>query len=203
MSTGNRIIEDITSFIFIGDEPRKADVIFVPGTSWPQLAERAAGLYRQGLAPLIVPSGKYSYKCERFESPRCRADVYNGNYRTEWEFLRDVLMKNGVPEEVIIREDRSLHTVENAQFTRLAVDALGLTIKTAIICCKSYHARRCLLTFGWVFPEVKFVICPTDMEGIGRGNWYRTAYGREHVLGEVSKCGSYFKEAAEMWSNLI
>ena len=37
-------IEDITKFIFIKDEPEKADIIFIPGSSNWVLAETAARL---------------------------------------------------------------------------------------------------------------------------------------------------------------
>jgi len=40
----NRIITDITDFIFIADELRKADVILIPGGSDPAPPERAAKL---------------------------------------------------------------------------------------------------------------------------------------------------------------
>ena len=32
-------------------------------------------------------------------------EKYQGPYQTEWEFMKDVLLKEGVPEEVILRED--------------------------------------------------------------------------------------------------
>ena len=35
------------------------------------------------------------------------AEQYGGNYETEWEFLRTVLQKNGVPEKAILREDQA------------------------------------------------------------------------------------------------
>jgi hypothetical protein len=39
-----RIIEDITNFIFIDDILVKADVIMIPGGSYPELPEQAAKL---------------------------------------------------------------------------------------------------------------------------------------------------------------
>ena len=32
---GRNFIREVTSFIFIEDKPEKADIIFVPGGSWP------------------------------------------------------------------------------------------------------------------------------------------------------------------------
>ena len=35
-------------FVFAEDQPEKADIIFVPGNGFPQMAERAAQLYKEG-----------------------------------------------------------------------------------------------------------------------------------------------------------
>ena len=52
--------EEVTKYIFAEDMLQKADIILIPGNAYPQNAERAAALYRQGYAPYILPSGKYS-----------------------------------------------------------------------------------------------------------------------------------------------
>ncbi len=200
MKTPERIIRDITDFIFLEDEPKPADAIFIPGSAWPEMPEHAARLYRQGLAPVIVPSGRYSYKAGRFAGPKSKQDVYSSDYETEWEFERAVLILNGVPESAILREDQSTHTVDNAFFTRKAVEDAGLTIRSAIICCKPYHARRCLMTYGWAFPGVELLICSAAAEGLTRDNWHMTEQGRARVLGEVSKCGSYFKDVVGLFT---
>lgn len=41
-------LKQIEDFMFIEDKPEKADVIFVPGNGYPQMAEKAAELYRNG-----------------------------------------------------------------------------------------------------------------------------------------------------------
>ena len=50
-------LKQIEDFIFVEDLPEKADIIFVPGNGYPQMAEKAAELYRKGLAQKILPSG--------------------------------------------------------------------------------------------------------------------------------------------------
>lgn len=196
----NRILQDITNFIFIQDVPQPADILFLPGCGYPQLSERAAELYRQGNAPLVLPSGAYSYKRGRFDGPKEGGDRYSGPYDTEWAFQRDVLVRNGVPDGAILREDRSQHTVDNARFSRQVTDALGLEVRSAILCCKAYHARRALMTYAWLYPQTTFYVVPTETQNVGRDNWHLSAEGRAYVLGEVGKCGTYFQEAAELWS---
>ncbi len=189
-----RIVEDITNFIFVNDEPRQADIIFLPGGSYPEPSERAAALWRAGYAPRLVPSGLYSAKIGRFPGPRTKKDLYSGDYRTEAEFMKDVLIKNGVPDDVIFPEPRAGErgTVDNAFFTRELTDGLGFDIRTAIICCKSFHARRCLLTYTWAYPRTQFILCPAELPGRSRSDWHATPQGVETVMSELRKCGTYF-----------
>ena len=56
----DRFFDCITDFIFVEHEPERADVIFVPGGDYPESARRAAALYSQGYAPLVLPSGRFS-----------------------------------------------------------------------------------------------------------------------------------------------
>ena len=59
-------LKQIEDFIYIEDKPEKADVIFVPGNGYPQMAEKAAQLYRCGMAPKLLPSGRYSSTAGKF-----------------------------------------------------------------------------------------------------------------------------------------
>lgn len=55
-----RLIQGITHFIFLQDEPQPCDLILIPGTSKSAITEKAAELYHQGFAPRILPSGGFS-----------------------------------------------------------------------------------------------------------------------------------------------
>ena len=52
----NRIILDISNYIFVADELQKVDAIFLPGGSNPEQPEYAAQLYHEGYAKWIIPS---------------------------------------------------------------------------------------------------------------------------------------------------
>ena len=56
----NRIITDISDYIFVSGEPQKVDANFLPGGSHTEQHEYAAELYRKGLTDWIVPSGGVS-----------------------------------------------------------------------------------------------------------------------------------------------
>lgn len=187
-------IDNYTDFIFVENEPRRADIIFVAGNTFPQSSERAAELYCGGFAPYVMPSGRFSITEKNFKGVSDKTEIYSGSYRTEFEFMRDVLIKNGVPENAILKEDEATYTYQNALFSRANCDKLGLDVKTAIICCKNSHARRCLMYYQIAFPETEFIVCPVTVGGITRENWYRSDEGIELVLGETERLGTQFKD---------
>ena len=180
-------LKQITEFIFAENTPEKADVIFIPGNGYPHMAEEAARLYREGFAPRILPSGKYSVTAGKFSGVLSRQEQYPGPYETEWEFLRDVLIRNGVPEDVILQENQATYTYENAIFSRKVTDQAGLEIKKAILCCRSCHARRALMYYSLLFPETEFFVSPSCPDGISRYNWQETEAGVEAVTGEITR----------------
>ena len=70
-------------FVFAEDQPEKADIIFVPGNGFPQMAERAAQLYKEGYAPYILPSGRYSITLGKFVGVQSHQEIYDGEYETD------------------------------------------------------------------------------------------------------------------------
>lgn len=174
-------------FIFAENPPEKADIIFVPGNGLPEMAEKAAELYGQGYAPYILPSGRYSITMGKFAGVQSKKEIYDGDYETEWEFLKTVLMKNKVPEEAIFREDQATFTYENAIYSRQVTDMLGIEVKTAILCCKTYHARRSLMYYRLLYPDARILVCPACPDGITRENWRKTEAGVEAVTGEIDR----------------
>ena len=190
----DKFLNQITEFIFVEDKPEKSDVIFIPGSGFPQLAEEAAKLYHQGMAPYILPSGRYSILNGKFAGVQEKKELYDGEYETEWEFLKEVLKKNHVSEEHILREDKATYTYENAIYSRKVTDCLGMKIKKAILCCKPYHARRSLLYYQLLYPETQFFVRPIQDSDVKRENWYLTEKGIRLVFGEVQKIGEQFED---------
>ena len=183
-----RYLQDIENFIFLEDELEPADIIFIPGNGFPQMAEEAAKLYQKGFAKWLLPSGRYSINLGHFGGVVVNQERYCGDYKTEWEFLTDVLMKNGVPKERILKEDQATYTYENAIFSRNQLKEKEIAIKKAIICCHAFHARRCQMYYEQIFPTVKLMIHPVDT-GITKQNWLDSDEGAQKVFGEVERCG--------------
>jgi uncharacterized SAM-binding protein YcdF (DUF218 family) len=200
MTTGAAgFVQAVTDFIYVEDVPQQADVIFVPGARHGEHAVRAAELYRAGYAPYVLPSGGFSKVRGQFVGiAEDWREAYPGRYESEWAFLKDVLMRSGVPEEAVLREDRATYTWENAQLSREVLRERGLTVRRAILCCRSFHARRALLYYQAAMPEVEFLVCPVQVPGTARDDWYRTQEGCDRVLGEVARLGSQVNEVFAM-----
>jgi len=192
-------IRAVTEFIYVEHAPKKAEVIFVPGAARPEHALRAAELYHAGYAPYILPSGRYSITAGKFLGVKeAFREDYAGEYETEWAFLREVLLRAGVPDSAILREDQATYTWDNALKSRAVTDGLGLQIRRAILCCKPFHARRALMYYQAAYPQTEFLVCPCRMPGYGREEWFRTEKGRSLVLGEVRRLGDQVNEVFEM-----
>ncbi|MGN1029455.1 MAG: YdcF family protein [Bacilli bacterium] len=189
-----RYLKDISNFVFIKDDLEEADIIFIPGGSYPEVAEEAAKLWKNEYSNLILPSGAYGINIGAFIGPSFKKEIYNQSYNTEWEFLKDVLIKNGVKENSILKEDKATFTYENAIFSKKVTDSLGIKINKEIICCKSYHARRCLMYYETLYQDTKFIIHPVDIDNITKNNWYKSKEGINLVLGELERYGWQFKD---------
>lgn len=189
------VIRDIGDFIFVEHQTQKSDAIMIAGGSHPELGENAAASWKKQEAPIVLISGGVSIKTGKFPGPRSKAEIYNKQYETEYDFFVDVLLKNGVPESAFYGENKSSFTKENALFAREVVSSNQLKISKAILICKSFHARRSLMFYQMAFPDVHFFVSPVPSYDITKDNWYKTDYGIQRVMGELSRCGNQFVEA--------
>ena len=193
-------IRDVADFIFLGDAPAPADVIFIPGNGHALPAELAAKLYSEGLAPWVLPSGRYAIGTSGFAGQLSGARRYEGPFDTEWAFMRRILRENGVPERAILREDEATYTYQNAIFSRRRTDAMKLTVSRGIICCMPVHARRAKMYYETLFPEAELLVCPAPGAAVTRETWLQSPEGIDAVLGELSRCGGQFSEILKEWA---
>jgi len=183
-----KFLQDITDFIFLEDEPKKADVIFIPGSNEGDLARTAAKLYHQGYAPLLIPSGKYA---------KWTGHSLVEEFETESDHFAKILMEESVPESAIIKEREATYTYQNAIYTRKLLDERGIEVKRALLCCQAYHARRSKLYYQILFPDTEILVCPTVTKEISKDNWFKSREKIDKVLSELERCGSQFHEIVE------
>lgn len=184
--------DNITEFIFVEDIPLKSDIIFVPGGGYGEIAVNAAKLYHRGIAEYIMPSGKHSILKEKFEGPISPVNYKDRIFPTECDYFSTILREEGVPECKILRERKATYTYENAIYSKQLVEERGIRVNKAVISCKAYHARRCLMYYQLLFPTVDFYISAVETEGINKTNWYLEQSKIDLVLDEVERCGSQF-----------
>ena len=190
--TNRRSLEDIGSFIFVSDPPEPADIILVPGSQERALGEHAARLWHQGYAPMICVTGKYSERVSSFAAqlndPELIPDAER--YATEASFLKAVIISNKVDESAIIMEENSRNTFENAIYSSQILKKLGC--HKIMLCCQAFHARRALMTFSYIMPEMEIFVCPVETKNTGKDNWTDSEQAYRRVMSELRKCGTYF-----------
>lgn len=195
----NRAIRDITNFIFLDDTPQKCDIILIPGTSMSAITEKAAQLYHEGFATIIMPSGRYSSSLNRFAAENIDNPRYFGNYSSDFDYCKHILTQNGVPEEAILREDQATNSMENAMYSAQTLKAAGIKVKKAILCCQAFHARRAFMSYSCHFPDTELFVVPTSTQEISKENWFCSEMGYKKVMGELAKCGNYFKDTEKLF----
>ncbi|MFA6198598.1 MAG: YdcF family protein [Patescibacteria group bacterium] len=193
----NRPFDCITDFIFIENQPAKADIILIPGGLRPQLMDKAVELYRQGFAPYILPSGGAGPKLSR------EIEAGTAHWKSEWEFLQNIALQKGVPEKMVLKEDKALNTYDNARLSWRVVQQQNIEVNKAILVCKAFHARRALLTYQAAFSsKIEYIICPIiDDRDVRRDNWFLDEKKIELVMGEMEKIGKYFVKRITQLNN--
>lgn len=138
---------------------QKADCILALGSQDTRVAERAAEIYLQGWAPLLIFSGGVG---------RITKDLWT---ETEAELFAKIALQKGVPRENMLLENRSTNTGENISFTRQLLLEKGLNPQSFILVQKPYMERRAYATFQkqWpgktvyvTSPQISFENYPTD-----------------------------------------
>jgi uncharacterized SAM-binding protein YcdF (DUF218 family) len=124
----------------------KCDLILALGSNDLRVAERAADLYVQGWAPLVLMSGNAgALTRERFQKP-------------EAELFAEIAVKKGVPVEAVLIEAASTNTGENIQFSRRLLLDKGLDPARILLVQKPYMERRSYATFMKVWPGKRLIV---------------------------------------------
>jgi uncharacterized SAM-binding protein YcdF (DUF218 family) len=137
----------------------KSDVILALGSHDLRVAERAAQLYLEGWAPLLVCSGGLG-------------NLTSGIWtESEADQFAAIAVNMGVPASAILVENKSTNTGENIIFTDRLLKEHGRNPHSFIVVQKPYMERRSYATFKkhWpdknvaiTSPQISFEDYPTD-----------------------------------------
>jgi uncharacterized SAM-binding protein YcdF (DUF218 family) len=126
--------------------PVEVDCILVLGSHDLRVADRAAELYLEGWAPILLFSGGLGYLTKGlWKDPE--AD----------QFAR-IALDHGVPAEAIFIENRSTNTGENILFTRALLEEKGLHPRSFLLVQKPYMERRSYATFMKQWPGMELIV---------------------------------------------
>ncbi len=129
-----------------------SDCILALGSHDTRVAERAAEIYLQGWAPLLIFSGGLG-----------RLTV--GNWaQSEADLFAQIAVEKGVPERNILIENQSTNTGENILFTQQLLQQKGLSPQRFIVVQKPYMERRSYATFKKHWPDKELVVTSPQME---------------------------------------
>jgi uncharacterized SAM-binding protein YcdF (DUF218 family) len=152
-------------FLCVDSGPVKADVIIVLGGGLHERPERAAELFKAGVAPRIIVTGL-----------------------GDDEIHRRQLIAAGVPAQLIEVEPNSRTTEENAEFTIRLLRAEK--IHSAILVTSWYHSRRALRCFEHYAPDLKFYSRPSYFAS-ARADWEQKKLSKRIYL-EYLKLPGYW-----------
>jgi len=176
----------VASPLKLSAPPAKADAIVVfaggvgesgkAGGGAQERLRQAIDLYKAGYAPYLVFSSGFVYSFREAES------------------MRAVAIDQGVPESVIVLEERATNTYQNVRF----VDAILRDHKwrRILLVSSPYHMRRALLVWRKQAPEIEVVPAP-----VAQSQFYDHVRGAtfEQVRGIVQEYVAIFAYWRRGW----
>jgi uncharacterized SAM-binding protein YcdF (DUF218 family) len=124
----------------------KSDCILALGSYDLRVADRAAELYLEGWAPLVIMSGGLGNVTQ---------DLWT---KPEADQFAAIAIQKGVPADVILIENKSTNTGENIVFTQQLLNQKGLDPQNFIVVQKPYMERRSYATFKKHWPDKNLLV---------------------------------------------
>ena len=143
--------ERIFAYHHLRHRPRVSDVMIVLGTNDTRVADFAAELFAQGLAPRVMVTGGIAHQ----------NDLLATNWdRAEAEVFAEILLRRGVPAEKLTLETEASNTAENISHSkRLIGDPAPASV---LYVCKPFMPRRVYATHAVEWPEVPAAVASWD-----------------------------------------
>jgi len=141
----------IWDWMRLGQDVEKAACIVGFGCINDDIAIRCAQLYKDGFAPLILFSGGLG------RNTKSRWNT------SEAERYRDIAVGLGVPENVILIENRSTNTGENITLSREILKEHGLADKRLLCVHKPFMERRVWAAMKAYWPEADFTMTSPEL----------------------------------------
>jgi len=140
------LAKQLWDYHHMNHELAKADCIMALGSHDLRVADRAAALYLEGWAPLVIMSGGLGNFTREMWTEK-EADKFAA-----------IAIQNGVPAGAILIENQSTNTGENIMFTQQLLKIKGLELQRFIVVQKPYMERRSYATFKKHWPDKELIV---------------------------------------------
>jgi uncharacterized SAM-binding protein YcdF (DUF218 family) len=171
MTSKDDAITLIWNYMHLHHKLSQADAIFVLGSFDTRVADYAAQLFLQGLAPILVCAGSGTVHAG---VGACADVLMDGS--TEAEVFADIARKAGVPDDAILIENQSQNTGQNYEFTSKLLEEKGVQLKKVIAVQKPFMERRTYATGKIWWADVEILVTSPRYE-----RWQEYPIGNEVV----------------------
>ena len=174
----------ITGTVFVDEQPGPARLLSMFGSSdIPQTVyERVADWVKQDWFGAVLVTGKIGRSYDRTGIPLAHT-------------MRDELVSAGVPANLIVVQDQSTNTFEDAEFGLADVRELGVDPVSVLFVSKAHHAGRCLRTLRIHLPDADIRAATYDYTYDGctvtKADWWQHDTARRRVYAEYLKTTTY------------
>lgn len=173
-------IKAITEYMFLPDNPIKADATIVLGqTLWQRPFQKAVEIYKAGLSGKLVFTGGYNAKLGSSEALEMKK---------AWTQL-------GFPTEDVLLDVQATNTMENMANARALMQEAGLLHSPSKInlISISYHMRRAVETLKHAFDNIPIELglanYPSQL--CVKESWFLNLQGSKLLLEELEKIKKY------------
>ncbi|MFZ5642645.1 MAG: YdcF family protein [Bacillota bacterium] len=162
-------------YLVIDEQPAKSDAIVILGGETVPRVAKGVELYKDGYGGLIIMSG----------GGRLTSRI------TEADLMRIEAVDLGVSPDVVVLENKSESTYENAVYVKEIV--LNRGIKSVIVVTSNYHTRRSRDIFRKVFNNTGVQIATVSAPDpkFDPGSWWTNSEGQQKALTELANTVVY------------
>jgi uncharacterized SAM-binding protein YcdF (DUF218 family) len=123
------------------------------------------------------------------------------NEITEADWHCANMVKQGVPRQRILLEDKATNSLENVTLSKKIIKKhLGKLPNKIIIICKAFHGRRVLMTLRKnLSPDIEYNLQLVQTKNHQVASWYKNKKVRNHIIDEIRKIGEYTLKGDLEW----
>lgn len=137
----------IWNYMNIRQELRKADAVFVLGSTDDRIAQYGAKLFLQGYGDWLIISGGIAHKNDLLRT--------SWGEKTEAAHFASIAEACGVPRQKMLLEERAKNTGDNMKLAYQLIQKKNLPIKSFVVVQKPFMLRRTYATFMKQWPGVE------------------------------------------------